>query len=195
MRTRGVDAFVADRLTQIESDPDYLNFGHMFERMRQQVPGAEMVPRLYLREEMAGNDVITDFLSLMDVPINAVALPEAVANKSLSRMASEALGRFDGGGPDFDKKARRQLGRALQNTADPRIFRRFDVLNPAERKMINETLEARNAAMRETYFTGRDRLFLSCQAASVAYERGDPRELDDLYYTQRILQELIKQQS
>lgn len=195
MRTRGVDAFVADRLTQIESDPDYLNFGHIFERMRQQVPGAEIVPRLYLREEMAGNDVITDFLSLMDVPINAVALPEAVANKSLSRMASEALGRFDGGGPDFDKKARRQLGRALQNTADPRIFRRFDVLNPAERKMINETLEARNAAMRETYFPGRDRLFLSCQAASVAYERGDPRELDDLYYTQHILQELIKQQS
>jgi len=194
MRTRGVDAFVANRLAQIAGDPDYMNFSLMFERIAQQVPGAEIIPRLYLREEMAGHDVISDFLSLMDVPTSDVVLPKVGSNQSLSRMASEALGRFNGGGPDFDKKARRQLGRALQNTTDPRIFRRGDVLNPAERTQINDALEARNAAMRETYFPGRDQLFPPREDTFMAFQRGGSEELADFQYINDKLNKLVQKQ-
>lgn len=193
MRTGGADAFVAKRLAQIESDPDYMNFTVIFDRIRQQVPGAEIIPRLYLREEMAGNNVITDFLSLMELPIDDVVLPEAAANKSLSRAASEALGRFEGAGGPLDKKARRQLGRVLQDTADPRIFGKYDVLNTAERKVIMETLEARNADMRRKFFPDRDCLFTPNQSADTPFERGGSHELDDLQYVQRILQDLVDQ--
>jgi hypothetical protein len=194
MRTRGVDAFVANRLAQIEGDPDYMNFSLMFDRIGQQVPGAKIIPRLYLREDMAGHDVITDFLSLMDVPTSDVVLPEVDSNQSLSRVASEALGRFDGGGPDFGKKARRQLGRALQSTSDPRVFRRGDVLNPAERTQINDALETRNAAMRETYFPGRNRLFPPRDDTLMAFQRGGPEELADFQYITTKLRTLVQNQ-
>lgn len=191
MRTGGVDAFVANRLTQIESDPDYMNFSTIFDRIRAQVPDAEIVPRLYLREEMAGNDVISDFLSLMDVPVNEVVLPKGAANKSLSRVASEALGRFDNGA-GFDKKARRQLGRELQQSGDPRLFGRDDVLNPDERKRVNDTLETRNAAFRAAYFPDRARLFPSRTGTEDGVQRGDPSEKQDYDYAVKKLHKLAK---
>ncbi|SIT78529.1 hypothetical protein SAMN05421665_0787 [Yoonia rosea] len=193
MRTRGVEAFVKNRLTQIESDPDYMDFSIIFDRIRAQVPGAEIVPRLYLRAEMAGNDVISDFLSLMDVPVHDVVLPKGAANKSLSRVASEALGRFDGGA-GFDKKARRQLGRVLQQSGDPRLFGRDDVLTQDERKRINDTLEARNAAFRAAYFPDRARLFTANIDTEKVFQRGNPSEQEDYDYTVKKLQELVKKQ-
>lgn len=191
MRTRGVDAFVANRLTQIESDPDYMNFSAILDRIRAQVPTAEIVPRLYLREEMAGNDVISDFLSLMDVPVHEVVLPEGAANKSLSRVASEALGHFDGGA-GFDKKARRRLGRVLQQSGDPRLFGQGDVLTPDERKLINNTLETRNAVFRAAYFPDRERLFTPRTGTAHGVQRGDPSEKQDYEYAVKKLHELAE---
>ena len=194
MQTGGVDAFVAARLSQIENDPDYMNLGTMFDQIREQVPGAEILPRLYLRDEMAGENVIPDFLSVMGVAPKDVTLPKVAANQSLSRLASEALGLFDERGAGFDKKARRRLGRALQQSNDPRVFGRGDVLTPAEREKVNETLETRNAAMREAFFPGRDRLFPKRNADTDAPTRGHPGEVMEFQYAVRKLHKLIKQQ-
>lgn len=192
MRTGGVDAFVANRLTQIRNDPEYMDFSVIFDRIRAQVPGAEIVPRLYLRDEMTGNDVISDFVGLMGVPVDDVVLPEGAANKSLSRVASEALGRFERGNPGFDKKARRQLGRLLQISGDPRVFGRDDVLNPDERALINDMLEARNTALRTAFFPDRDRLFGPDTNANLAFQRGDSGEQDAYDYAVRKLHELAE---
>ena len=53
-------------------------------------------------------------------------------NRSLSRVASEALGLFDERA-GYDKKARRRLGRALQASGDARLYASGDVFLPEER--------------------------------------------------------------
>lgn len=188
--TGGAEGFVAERLARIEADPDYLDFGALFERIRAQLSGAEIVPRLYLRDELAGQNVITDFLSALGVAPEEVPLPEVAANRSLSRVASEALGLFDGRA-GYDKKARRRLGRALQDSGDARLFASGDVLLPDERTQINDVLEARNAAMRTEYFAGRERLF---PPAVIREERvrGYPGELEDFHHAVRAILRLAR---
>jgi len=188
--TGGAERFVAERLARIESDPDYLDFGAVFDRIRAELPGVEIVPRLYLREALAGDNVIPDFLSVLGVDPAEVPLPEVAANRSLSRVASEALGLFDERA-GCDKKARRRLGRALQKSGDVRLFARGDVLLPDERARINDTLEARNAAMRAEFFAGRDRLF----PPTVIREervRGYPGELEDFHHAVRAILQLTR---
>jgi hypothetical protein len=188
--TGGAERFVAERLARIESDPDYLDFGAVFDRIRAALPGVEIVPRLYLREELAGDNVIPDFLSVLGVDPAEVPLPEVAANRSLSRVASEALGLFDERA-GYDKKARRRLGRALQKNGDARLFASGDVLLPDERARINDTLEARNAAMRAEFFGGRDRLF---PPAVIREERvrGYPGELEDFHHAVRAILQLTR---
>jgi hypothetical protein len=188
--TGGAERFVAERLARIESDPDYLNFGTAFDRIRAQLPGAEIVPRLYLRDEMAGGNVIPDFLSVLGVDPDTVPLPEVAANRSLSRVASEALGLFDEGG-GYDKKARRRLGRALQASGDARLYASDDVLLPEERARINDTLETRNAVMRKAFFAGRDRLF-PVKEPSAERLRGHPGELEDFHHAVRAILRLAR---
>ena len=190
--TGGADRFIAQRLAQIESDPDYMDFGALFERIKTQVPAAEIHPRLYLRDEMAGRNVIPDFLSAMGVPPEAVTLPGVAANRSLSRLASEALGLFDERGAGYDKKARRRLGRLLQQSEDPRLFASADVLMPGERARINETLEARNAAMRTAFFPGREVLFPPRTDLPEHPPRGHPGELAEFQYAVRAILRLIR---
>lgn len=188
--TGGAERFVAERLARIESDPDYMNFGTVFERITAQLPGAEIVPRLYLRDEMAGGNVIPDFLAVLGVAPETVPLPKVAANRSLSRVASEALGLFDEGA-GYDKKARRRLGRALQKSGDARLYASGDVLLPEERTRINDTLEARNAAMRAAFFPGRDRLFPPVTPSSDRVRRY-PGELEDFHHAVRAILRLTR---
>jgi hypothetical protein len=195
MQTGGVDAFVARRLEQIESDPDFMNLGTLFERIETQIPGAEILPRLYLREEMAGQDVIPDFLSAMGVAPEAVTLPRVAANRSLSRLASEALGLFDERAAGYDKKARRRIGRLLQQSDDPRLFASGDVLTAEERSRVLETLETRNAAMRQRYFPDRDRLFPARADVPEHPPRGHSGEVSEFQHAVRAILKLIRRES
>jgi hypothetical protein len=188
--TGGAAGYVAGRIAKLAADPDYMNLESEVARIRAQVPGAEIVPRLYLREEMAGGNIITDFLSLFGVPPEEVALPERVANRSLSRVASEALGLFDGHA-GYDKKARRRLGRALQASGDVRLFGRGDVLTAEERAEVNAAFEARNAGFRAAYFPGRERLF-STAGADEARGRDHPDDLADFQHAVRMLLRLAR---
>ena len=195
MQTGAVDAFLARRLEQIESDPDYMNFETLFARIETQIPGAEVLPRLYLRDEMAGQDVIPDFLSVLGVTPEAVTLPRVAANRSLSRLASEALGLFDQRTAGFDKKARRRIGRLLQQSQDPRLFASGDVLTFEERRQINDTLEARNASMRQRYFPDRDRLFPARDNLPKHPPRGHAKEVAEFQHAVRAILKLIRRQS
>ncbi|MAU51827.1 MAG: hypothetical protein CMN17_05500 [Roseovarius sp.] len=188
--TGGAARFVAERLARIESDPHYLDFGVAFERIRAQLPGAEIVPRLYLRDEMAGGNVIPDFLSVLGVDPAEVPLPAVAANRSLSRVASEALGLFDERA-GYDKKARRRLGRALQASGDARLYASGDVFLPEERARINDALEARNAAMRAEFFPGRDRLF-PVAGTGGEQARGYPGEIEDFHHAVRAILRLVR---
>jgi len=188
--TGGAVGFVADRLEKIAEDPDYMNFETAFARIREQVPGAEIVPRLYLRDEMTGGNIITDFLSLFGVSPKEVDLPERVANRSLSRVASEALGLFDGKA-GYDKKARRRLGRALQASGDARLYASGDVFTPKERERINAAFEARNARFRAAHFSGRDRLFPATEVSD-ARGRGHPEELAEFQHAVRMILRLAR---
>ncbi len=188
--TGGAERFVAERLARIESDPDYLNFSTAFDRIRAQLPGAQIVPRLYLRDEMAGGNVIPDFLSVLGVAPDTVPLPKVAANRSLSRVASEALGLFDERA-GYDKKTRRRLGRALQVSGDARLYGSGDVLTPEERARINDTLEARNATMRSEFFAGRARLFPPAMPGAERV-RGYPGELEDLHHAVRAILRLTR---
>ncbi|MGX0903853.1 hypothetical protein ACSSV8_002438 [Roseovarius sp. MBR-79] len=188
--TGGAERFVAERLARIESDPDYMNFTTVFDRISAQLPGAEIVPRLYLRDEMAGGNVIPDFLSVLGVNPDTVPLPKVAANRSLSRVASEALGLFDEGA-GYDKKARRRLGRALQASGDARLYASDDVLLPEERARINDTLETRNAVMRKAFFAGRDRLF-PASVPSAERVRAYPGELEDFHHAVRAILRLAR---
>jgi hypothetical protein len=139
---------------------------------------------------MAGGNVIPDFLSVLGVDPDTVPLPEVAANRSLSRVASEALGLFDEGG-GYDKKARRRLGRALQASGDARLYASDDVLLPEERARINDTLETRNAVMRKAFFAGRDRLF-PVKEPSAERLRGHPGELEDFHHAVRAILRLAR---
>jgi len=188
--TGGAAGFVARRLEKIAEDPEYMNLETAFERIRAQVPQAEIVPRLYLRDEMAGGNVITDFLSLFGVPPEKVALPERGVNRSLSRVASEALGLFDGKA-GYDKKARRRLGRALQAKGDARLYHSGDVLTPDERVQVNAAFEARNAGFRAAHFPGRERLFPAADTSG-ARLRGHPDELVEFQQAVQMLLRLAR---
>jgi hypothetical protein len=188
--TGGAERFVAERLERIEADPDYLNYGTAFERIKAQLPGAEIVPRLYLRDEMAGGNVILDFLSVLGVDPDTVPLPKVAANRSLSRVASEALGLFDERA-GYDKKARRRLGRALQQSGDARLYASGDVLLPQERARINTMLEARNAAMRAKFFAGRARLFPPAPPGAERL-RGHPGEMEEFRHALRAILRLAR---
>jgi len=188
--TGGAARFAAGRLERLADDLDYMNLGAEFDRIRAQIPQAEIVPRLYLREEMAGGNIITDFLSLFGVPPEEVDLPGRSANRSLSRVASEALGVFDGKA-GYDKKARRRLGRALQATGDARLYGSGDVLTPEERAQVNAAFEARNSGFRDAYFPGRARLFPPPDDAG-ARPRGHPDELAEFQHAVRMILRLAR---
>jgi hypothetical protein len=187
-----VDDFVRQRIERIETDPDHMNFGTIFADIRRAIPEARILPRLYLREEMAGGNVITDAMSVLGVSPETVPLPETNANRSLSRLASEAIGLFD---PrlGFDKKRRRRLARALQAMEDPRLFRRNDVLTAAERKAICDLLEKRNADMRKTFFPNRRRLFPASSSKPTGPERGHPDELAEFQYVMQAALRIVSQ--
>ena len=191
----GVDAFVKARLSQIKNDANFLNIGAAFEQIVSQLPSATICPRLYLREELVGADVITDFLSLLGLSPEDVELPNVAANQSLSRIASEALGLFDEKTTGHTKKARRRLSRTLQQSDDPLLFGRGDVLTSDERQYVNETLEQRNAEMRQQYFPNRDRLFPQRDQSAGERERGNSDELLGFQYAVRKLLALIHSQS
>jgi len=176
-----VEAFVRQRIERIENDPDDLNFGTIFAGIQRAIPQARILPRLYLRDEMAGGNVITDVMSVLGVQPETVPLPETNANRSLSRLASEAIGLFD---PrlGYDKKRRRRLARALQAMEDPRLFRRNDVLTASERKTVCDLLEKRNADMRKAFFPSRSKLFPTSKQTSTGPERGHPDELAEFQY-------------
>ncbi|SEK22573.1 hypothetical protein SAMN05443999_10122 [Roseovarius azorensis] len=195
--TGGAAAFVGGCLARIETDPDYMNFGAIFDRIQTTVPGAVIVPRLYLRDEMTGNNVIPDFLSLFGVASANIVPPETEANRTLSRLASEALGVFHDRAAGFDKKRCRRLGRTLQQSNDPGLFASGDVLTPEERDTINDLLERRNETMRQTYFPGRDHLFPpSARPASPEVPmRGDPEELPRFQYAVRSILKLLAAES
>jgi len=188
--TGGAAGFVAERLKKIAEDPDYMNLGTACARIRAQVPEAEIIPRLYLRDEMAGGNIITDFLSLFGVPPEEVDLPERGANRSLSRVASEALGLFDGKA-GYDKKARRRLGRALQAKGDARLYHSGDVLTPDERVQVNAAFEARNAGFRAAHFPARERLFPAADTSG-ARPRGHPDELIEFQQAVQMLLRLAR---
>ncbi|SHM63592.1 hypothetical protein SAMN05443432_11098 [Roseovarius litoreus] len=187
-----VDAFVRERIERIETDPEYLNFGTLFDRIRDTIPDVRILPRLYLREEMTGGNVITDVMSVLGVPSDTVPLPETNANRSLSRLASEAIGLFD---PTlgFDKKRRRRLARALQAMEDPRLFRRNDVLTTSERKSICDLLEKRNADMRKAFFPTRRKLFPTSGRKPTGPERGHPDELAEFQYVMQAALRVISE--
>ncbi|EDM72682.1 hypothetical protein RAZWK3B_00640 [Roseobacter sp. AzwK-3b] len=187
-----VDAFVRERIERIETDPEYLNFGTLFDRIRDTIPDVRILPRLYLQEEMTGGNVITDVMSVLGVPPDTVPLPETNANRSLSRLASEAIGLFD---PTlgFDKKRRRRLARALQAMEDPRLFRRNDVLTASERKSICDLLEKRNADMRKMFFPGRRKLFPTSGRKPTGPERGHPDELAEFQYVMQAALRVISE--
>lgn len=187
-----VDAFVRERIERIETDPEYLNFGTLFDRIRDTIPDVRILPRLYLREEMTGGNVITDVMSVLGVPPDTVPLPETNANRSLSRLASEAIGLFD---PTlgFDKKRRRRLARALQAMEDPRLFRRNDVLTTSERKAICDLLEKRNADMRKAFFPTRRKLFPTSGRKPTGPERGHPDELAEFQYVMQAALRVISE--
>ncbi len=189
-KTGRVADFVAQRLDRIESDPHYMNFAAEFERIRAALPGAEIVPRLYLRDELAGRNVITDCLSVLGVPPDEITLPDTAANRTLSRLASEALGMF-GAKAGFDAKRRRRLGRALQSANDPRLFASGDVLTDAERARINDICEARNTEMRKAFFPERERLFPVATPKPDAPQRGHPDELAEFQYATAAILRLI----
>ncbi|RXV64676.1 hypothetical protein C6W92_07465 [Roseovarius sp. A46] len=188
--TNGAEGFVAGRLAKIAADPEYMDLGAAFARIRAQVPRAGIVPRLYLREEMAGHNIITDFLSLFGVPPDDVPLPERAANRSLSRVTSEALGLFDERA-GYDKKARRRLGRLLQASGDTRLYGNGDVLTASERAKVNDAFEARNAGFRAAHFPGRDRLFPPADASD-ARGRGHPDELAAFQHAVRMILRLAR---
>ncbi len=183
-------AFVAERLARIAADPDYMNLETAFARIRAQVPGAGIIPRLYLRDEMAGGNIITDFLSLFDVPPEEVPLPERAANRSLSRVTSEALGLFDDKA-GYDKKARRRLGRMLQTCGDARLYGSGDVLTPEERAEVNAAFETRNAGLRAAFFPERDRLFPPADPGE-ARPRGHVGELAEFQHAVRMILRLAR---
>ncbi len=185
-----VTEFVRQRIDLIERDADYMNFETTFERIRQTIPGADIVPRLYLREDMVGNNVITDFLSVVGISPEHVALPEVTANRSLSRLASEAVGML-GPSAGFDTKMRRRLGRALQARGDARLFGRNDVLTAEECDKINGILEARNAGMRQAFFPERKQLFPELKDKYTGPERGHPDELAEFQYAMRIVLQVM----
>ncbi len=191
--TGGVAAFVKNRLMQIETDPDFMNFGAIFDQIQRTVPGAVIIPRLYMREEMVGNNVIPDFLSVLGAASENVVPPETEANRTLSRLASEALGVFHDRAAGFDKKRCRRLGRALQQSNDPLLFASGDVLTPSERDTINDLLEQRNETMRRAYFPDRDRLFpaFAHPASPDVPMRGDPEELPRFQYAVRSILKLL----
>jgi hypothetical protein len=188
--TGGAAAFVADRLAKIAADPDYMNLETAFARIRAQVPGAEIIPRLYLREEMAGHDITTDFLSLFGVPSEEVPRPERAANRSLSRVTSEALGLFDDKA-GYDKKARRRLGRVLQACGDTRLYGSGDVLTPEERAEVNAAFETRNAGLRAAFFPERERLFPPADPGA-ARPRGHAGELAEFQHAVRMILRLAR---
>jgi hypothetical protein len=187
-----VDAFVRERIERIETDPEYLNFGTLFDHIRDTIPDLHILPRLYLPEEMTGGNVITDVMSVLGVPPETVPLPETNANRSLSRLASEAIGLFD---PrlGFDKKRRRRLARALQAMEDPRLFRRNDVLTASERKSICDLLEKRNADMRKAFFPGRRKLFPTSGRKPTGPERGHPGELAEFQYVMQAALRIVSE--
>jgi hypothetical protein len=190
-QTGGVASFVETRLRQVRNDPDFLNFASLFDRIGQAVPNAVVHPRLYLRSEMEGGNVIPDFLSVFGVPPAHVAVPASGSNKSLSRVASEALGLFRGQDVGFDTKRQRRLSRALQASGDTGLFGRGDVLTPEERREINDRLEERNTPMRRTYFPDRTRLFPELEDADLAEQPGRG-ELEELARFQHAVRSILK---
>jgi len=186
----GVHAYVAGRIKAIDEDPDFLNFESLFDQIKIAMPNAEIVPRLYVREELVGQNVIPDFLSLFDVPPEDVPLPRAESNRTLSRLTAEALGLFN---PKlgFDIRAIRRLDRAVQRLNDPRLFRKGDVLTLSESREINERLEERNANLRKTYFPDRERLFAETKPKHDGPERGHPDELLEFREIMAIILQLM----
>ena len=189
----GVQAYVDSRLQALDADPDFLNFGAEFKRLQRSIPGATLHPRLYLQEEMVAGDVVADFIAALGLDrADFPAPPARRANRSFSRLASEALGVMAGAaGAGFDKKRHRRLFRRLHDTDDPLLFGRGDVLTLSERQEINDRLEDRNAAMRNACFPRRDRLFPQVSADDVA--GGLPRgSLSELIRFQQIMQKILQ---
>jgi len=176
-----VHDFMRNRLERARSDTSFLNFAQHFDDIREAIPGAQIVPRIYLRDELVGRDVITDFMSILGVPEAEVTVPKSTANRTLSRLAAEALGVFDDSA-GVDGKRKRRLDRALQALDDPKLMRSGDVLTWSERTELNDLLEERNAAMRKEFFPDRDRLFPVAVPKAGVPERGHPDELDEFRY-------------
>jgi len=177
--------YVDDRIKRIREDP-------YFEKIKDALPNAEIVPRLYVREELTGQDVIVDFLSVLGVPPESVVLPKAESNRTLSRLTAEALGMFNHSN-GFDVRRQRRLDRAVQALGDPRMFAKGDVLTADERREINDLLEDRNAEMLKTYFPGRDRLFPQATLRDDVPTRGDPAELQEFQYSMQVLLRLVNE--
>lgn len=184
--------FVASRLEMVESDPDFLNYNTVFDALERDLPGCVIHPQLYLRNEMKDGDIVADCLNVMGIYDDTLVseLEKIQSNRSLSRLASEALGVIASSQKTFDKKKHRQLLRKVQHSNNPLMFGKGDVLTLAERKKLNTTLEIRNEAVRKKHFPKRKRLFpqASAKDSNGGVPPGDKRELAQF---QDIMQEIL----
>ncbi|MGA0615961.1 hypothetical protein [Paracoccus sp. KR1-242] len=160
-----------------ETRPEYMNYALMLKQIAADIPNAVIHPRLFLRDQLVGGDIITDFLNLLGVPLEAVKLPEKRSNVSLSRVSSEALGLFASKEGGVNEWAHRRIDIALQSSSSGDFFGKGDVFLPDEARHLDELLEDRNAGLLADYFPSRDRLFPKVEDYRGKYLRGDPSEL------------------
>ncbi|MDP0928491.1 hypothetical protein Q0601_14995 [Paracoccus onubensis] len=177
--------YAKNALKFAKTDESYLNFSAMFEEIKSDIPNAVIHPRIFLKEDMTGGDIISDFLTNLEVPIDEIVLPESPINRSLSRVSSEALGLFAAKGSGINNRLHQRLDSALQNAEDGKFFAKGDVLLPDEANELNEVLEEKNKAVLQEYFPDRKRLFPSVEHNKGFPLRGDTTELDRLKETVR----------
>jgi len=164
--------YTSEMLARAANDPEFLNFGALARRIRSEVPSAEFHPRIYTRSDLVGGNIILDFLEMLGVPTDTAPEPEQYTNKSLSRVASEALGIFARLDKRLNRRDQRLLDVALQNDAKNRFVKKKDVFSPEQARKLKEDLEQRNEEFREEYFPDRQSLFGSPRAE-------DPPEPED----------------
>lgn len=173
------EVYAANHLRRMETDPEFYNLSVMAERIETALPRAKVLPRLFSREDLAGRDMVTDFLTLFGIDTPPVAPEEAASNRSHSRVAAEALGLFLGEEVGMPKRLHRRLDAALQNSPAGDFSGKGDVLLHDEACDLNEMFEERNAAFRRQHFPDRYRLFAALKPPTdPTMARGHPSELE-----------------
>lgn len=173
----GAERYAQYALRMAESSEGYMNYSETLRLIGVDIPNAIIHPRIFLRDQLVNGDVIHDFLSLTGVSLAGVDLPASISNKSLSRIASEALGLFATKDSPINKIVHRRIDAELQHSKNASFFSKGDVFLPDEARALDEILEAKSSDMLERYFPGDSRIFPKVDSYHGKYLRGDADEL------------------